>query len=146
LTGAVAKGKNIMKPVVWAAAATVIASLASAAAASPCDVAQSGLLILEYDTGVSALSRDQKAKLDAFADIAKHRNAVCVRAQVDAQGSAEANRRVSAARGEAVRAYLASKGVRPNVMEIRVQEEAFRPLGLLGADKQSERRVSVTYQ
>ena len=135
-----------MKFVVKAAAAALFASLATAAVASPCDNAQSGLLILEYDTGVSALSADQKARLDAFADIAKHSNAVCVRAQVDAQGSAEANRRVSAARAENVRAYLAAKGVRADALEVQVQEQAFRPLGLLGAANQNERRVSLTYR
>jgi outer membrane protein OmpA-like peptidoglycan-associated protein len=135
-----------MRGLVKVAAAAVIASFATAAVASPCDNAHSGLLILEYKTGVSALTAEQKAKLDAFADIAKHSNAVCVRAQVDAQGTAEANRRVSQARGEAVRAYLASKGVRADALEVQVQAEAFRPLGLLGSEKQSERRVTLTYR
>lgn len=135
-----------MKGLLMAAAGALFASFAATAAASPCDNAHNGLLILEYNTGVSALSAEQKAKLDAFADIAKHRNAVCVRAQVDAQGSAEANRRVSQARGEAVRAYLASKGVRADALEVQIQGEAFRPLGLLGADNQNERRVSLTYR
>jgi outer membrane protein OmpA-like peptidoglycan-associated protein len=119
--------------------------LTTGAAASPCDVAESGLVMLEYETGVTALSADQKAKLDAFADVAKHRNSVCIRAQVDSQGSDDANRRVSAARGEAVRAYLASKGVRADAMEVRVQAEAVTLFGLLEADSQNDRRVTLTY-
>lgn len=127
------------------AALLVGALFAAPALASPCDVAQGGLVILEYETGVSALSAAQKAQLDAFADIAKNRNSVCIRAQVDAQGAAEANRRISAARGEAVRAYLASKGVRAAAMEVRVQSEAFRPFGLGRDASRAERRVSLTY-
>lgn len=120
-------------------------TVASGATASPCDVAESGMVILEYDTGVTALSADHKAKLDEFADVAKHRNSVCLRAQVDRQGSDEANRQVSEARGEAVRAYLLSKGVRAEVMEVRVQAEAFTLFGLIDDDSQNDRRVVLTF-
>lgn len=119
--------------------------LTNGAVASPCDVAESGLVVLKYNTGVTGLSADQKAKLDQFADVAKNRNSVCIRAQVDSQGSEEANRRVSTARGEAVRAYLASKGVRAEIMEIRVQAQAFTLFGLIDEDSQNDRRVTLTY-
>ena len=128
-----------------ASAATALA-FASAAAADPCDVARNGMVILSYETGVTALNAEQKAKLDAFADIAKHRDAVCVFAQVDNQGSVEANRKVSAARGEAVRAYLEAHGVRPGVMEVRAQSETLTLFGLLDDDSAKDRRVTVSYK
>jgi outer membrane protein OmpA-like peptidoglycan-associated protein len=122
------------------------AAFAGAAAATPCDVARDGLTILSYETGASALTDAQKAKLDQFADVGRHRDAVCIVAQVDKQGSAEANRKVANARGEAVRAYLESKGVRPVAMELKVQTEAITLFGLIGDDSAADRRVTVTYK
>jgi outer membrane protein OmpA-like peptidoglycan-associated protein len=127
-------------------AACALAATTVAAVAGPCDVARNGLTVLSYDTGVSQLSAEQKAKLDAFAEVAQHRNAVCVLAQVDKQGSAEANRKVATARGETVRAYLEAHGVRPAAMEVIVQSEAMTLFGLIGDDSAADRRVTVSYK
>lgn len=119
---------------------------AGTALAAPCDNANAGMTVLHYDTGVTALTGEQQATLDAFADTAKHRDSVCIFAQVDSQGSDDVNRRVSQARGDAVFDYLAAKGVREAAMEVRTQGKAVTLFGLVDDDSQNDRRVVLTYQ
>lgn len=78
-------------------------------------------------------------------DTARFRDGVCVFAQVDKQGSKEANIRVADGRADAVRRFLISKGVPAGAIKIGKQEEAFTLFGLLKEDQDDDRRVFVTF-
>lgn len=127
-----------------AAAAVMLA--AAPALANPCGFEERGRMVVRgYGTGVTAIPADQKSTLDEFAATAKFRDNICVFAQVDGQGSEEANKRVARQRAETVRKYLVAKGVKPDAIRIGKQEKAFTLFGLLKKDQPDDRRVYVTH-
>lgn len=129
-----------------AALAIVLAGAAVPAVAAECGKGGNGTMSISYDTGKTALTREHRAKLAKFADVAKHQSWVCVFAQVDAQGSDEVNKRVANARSQNVKKFLISKGVPAANILIASQEKGITLFGLLGDDKQSDRRVTVSYE
>jgi hypothetical protein len=126
---------------------TGILTLATTPAlANPCGFGEERRTVVTgYATGATAVPGDQKAKLAEFAQTAKFRDGVCVHAQVDKQGSEEANKRVAKARAEAVRKFLIMKGVPADAIKIATQEKGFTLFGLLKDDQGSSRRVMVTH-
>jgi outer membrane protein OmpA-like peptidoglycan-associated protein len=126
--------------------AALLALAAAPALANPCGFDERGrMVVVGYAVGATAVPADQKPKLAEFAETAKFRNGICVFAQVDAQGSKEANIRVADGRAEAVRTFLVSKGVRPDAIRIGTQEKGFTLFGLLKEDQDDDRRVYVTH-
>jgi len=114
--------------------------------ANPCGFQEKGrVLVTGYAVGATAIPADQKERLDKFIETAKFRDGVCVFAQVDKQGSKEANARVATSRAETVRKYLISKGVPAASIKVAKQEEAFTLFGLLPSDQDDDRRVFVTH-
>jgi hypothetical protein len=119
---------------------------ATPALANPCGFSERGrMVVVGYGVGATAVPGDQKAKLAEFAETAKFRDGVCVYAQVDAQGSEAANKRVAKGRADAVRKFLLSKGVPADEIKIGKQEKAFTLFGLLSSDEDDDRRVLVTH-
>lgn len=116
------------------------------AMAAPCGAGGEGTQSIHYDTGKTGLTSAHKAKLATFIDIAKHRTAVCVFAQVDAQGTEAANKRVANARAENVKRYLIQQGVKADRIQIAKEEESFTLFGLLDEDSKNDRRVTVSYE
>lgn len=126
--------------------AGLFALAAGPALANPCGFGEQGRMVVTgYAVGATAIPADQKARLDEFIETAKYRDGVCVFAQVDKQGTKEANIKVATGRAEAVRKYLVSKGVPADAIKIAKQEEAFTFFGLLPSDQQDDRRVFVTH-
>lgn len=114
--------------------------------ANPCGFDEAGkVLVTGYKTGATAVPANQKDKLAKFADTAKHRFGICIFAQVDKQGSEEANQRVATARADAVREFLTARGVQPDTIKIAKQDKAFTLFGLLKDDQDDDRRVLVTH-
>jgi len=127
-------------------AATLIALAAFPALADPCGLDQrSQRVVVGYAVGATAVPNDQKAPLAEFAETAKHRSGVCVFAQVDGQGSDEANKRVASQRAENVRKFLISQGVPADVIKVAKQEKGFTLFGLLPKDQDDDRRVVVSH-
>ena len=120
-------------------------ALALPAAAAECGAGGKGATSIHYDTGKTSLTADHKARLKKFAEQAKFSDAVCVFAQVDAQGSDAANKRVATKRAETVKQYLVKLGVRSDRILIAKEEESFTLFGLLDADSENDRRVTVSY-
>lgn len=119
---------------------------AGAALANPCGFKERGRMVVTgYAVGQTAIPAEQKPRLAEFAETARFRDGVCVFAQVDKQGSKEANERVVAGRAENVRRFLLGKGVPANAIRIGKQAEAFTLFGLLPADQDDDRRVYVTH-
>ncbi|MEM0943219.1 MAG: OmpA family protein [Pseudomonadota bacterium] len=114
--------------------------------AAACGAGGGGMTVIEYETGVTALSAEDKARLATFAETAKFRDAVCIFAQVDAQGSEAANVQVAEGRAKTVERYLVSQGVPADRILIAKQEEAFTFFGLLPDNRSNDRRVTVTYE
>ncbi|MEM9737439.1 MAG: OmpA family protein [Pseudomonadota bacterium] len=114
--------------------------------AAACGAGGDGMTVIEYETGVTALSAEDKARLATFAETAKFRDAVCIFAQVDAQGSEAANVQVAEGRAKTVERYLVSQGVPEDRILIAKQEEAFTFFGLLPDNRSNDRRVTVTYE
>jgi outer membrane protein OmpA-like peptidoglycan-associated protein len=126
------------------AAALILA--AAPALANPCGFEERGrMVVVGYAVGATAVPGDQKAKLAEFAETAKFRDGVCVFAQVDKQGSEEANIRVANGRADGVRKFLISKGVPSDSIKIGKQEKGFTVFGLLKSDQDDDRRVVVTH-
>lgn len=131
----------------WKATATAaMIALAGPALAAPCGAGGDGQMSVHYATGVTALKAEDKTRLSEFAEIAKFRDAVCVFAQVDAQGSDAANKRVAAKRADTVKRYLITKGVPAERILIAKEEESFTFFGLFDADQKNDRRVTVSYE
>ncbi|MEM6906533.1 MAG: OmpA family protein [Pseudomonadota bacterium] len=126
------------------AAALILA--AGPVLAAACGAGGDGMTVIEYETGVTALSAEDKARLATFAKTAKFRDAVCIFAQVDAQGSEAANIQVAEGRAKTVERYLVSQGVPEDRILIAKQEEAFTFFGLLPDNRSNDRRVTVTYE
>ena len=124
----------------------ILALAATPALANPCGFKERGRIVVTgYAVGQTKVPDGEKAKLAEFADTAKHRFEICVFAQVDKQGSEEANQRVADGRAKAVSDFLKSKGVRADTIKIAKQEEAFTFFGLLKDDQDDDRRVMVTH-
>ena len=127
-------------------AAVVWAALALPVAAAECGAGGKGATTINYDTGQTTLTAEHKARLAEFAETAKFRDAVCVFAQVDAQGTAEANKRVANARAANVKKYLIAQGVPADRILIAEETSSTTLFGLLSADRAGERRVTVSYE
>ncbi len=127
-------------------AAGFAAALAIPAYAAECGAGGKGQTTVFYDTGKTAVTAQHKRDLAEFIDIAKSRDAVCVFAQVDAQGSDAANKRVADARANNIRRYLISQGVPAGNILIAKEDSSFTLFGLLDADQKNERRVTVSYE
>jgi outer membrane protein OmpA-like peptidoglycan-associated protein len=126
--------------------APMLALPAAPALANPCGFDESQrMVVVGYGVGATAIPADQKAKLAEFAETAKHRFHICVFAQVDEQGSDEANKRVAKGRADAVRRFLIDHGVNPETIKIAKQEKAFNLFGLLPKDREDDRRVYVSH-
>ncbi len=119
---------------------------ATVATANPCGFEERGRMVVTgYDVGQTAVPGDAKARLAEFAETARHRHGICVFAQVDDQGSEEANRRVAEGRAENVRRFLLEQGVPSQSIEVAKQAKAFTFFGLLPANQDDDRRVVVTH-
>ena len=126
--------------------AGVLSLVAAPAFANPCGFGeQRRMVVVGYAVGATAVPGDQKENLAEFATTARFQDGVCVFAQVDAQGSEAANKRVAKARAEAVRKFLMSKGVPSDAIKIGKQEKGFTLFGLLSSDQDDDRRVMVTH-
>lgn len=132
----------------WLSALTTAIALliAAPALAAECGKGGEGPVTINYATGKTALTADHKRKLARFAETARHRDWVCVFAQVDAQGSKEANARVAEARAQNVKRFLVANGVKADRVLIAKQETATTLFGLLDDDQKNDRRVTVTYE
>ena len=124
----------------------LVAMMALPAAAAECGKGGEGPVTIEYDTGKSAVTAEHKRVLTEFARTAKHRDWVCIFAQVDAQGSKDVNIRLAEARAQKVRTFLISQGVKADRILIAKEEKGSTLFGLLGEDQQGDRRVTVTYE
>ena len=124
----------------------ILALAATPALANPCGFKERGRMVVTgYAVGQTKVPDEEKAKLAEFAETAKHRHGICVFAQVDKQGSEEANKRVADGRAKAVTDFLKSNGVPADAIKIATQEEAFTFFGLLKSDQDDDRRVMVTH-
>lgn len=124
----------------------LMAALPAGALANPCGFEERGRIVVTgYAVGQTAIPADQQARLAEFAETAKHRDGICVYAQVDKQGSKAANERVASGRAENVRRFLLARGVPGDAIRIGAQKEAFTLFGLLPADQDDDRRVYVTH-
>ena len=127
-------------------AATIALLMITPALAGPCGFEENGRLVIKgYAIGATAVPEEQKARLTEFAETAKHRDGICIFAQVDATGSDEANKKVAQARADKVRRFLASHGVPEDAMKTAKQEKAATLFGLLSKDQADDRRVVVTH-
>lgn len=127
-------------------AAALIALAATPAFSNPCGLKeQRRVVVAGYGVGATAVPDDQKEKLAKFAETAKERFGICIFAQVDKQGSDEANARVAESRAQNVRKFLVSHGVPEKYIEIAKQEKGFTLFGLLSRDQDDDRRVVVTH-
>ena len=126
--------------------AALLAGVSGGAMANPCGFEERGRMVVTgYGVGQTAIPGDQKPKLAEFAKTAKFRDGICIFAQVDAQGSEAANKRVADGRAENVRRFLISSGVPAGAMRIGRQDKAFTLFGILPADQDDDRRVYVTH-
>lgn len=132
----------------WLSALAIAVAFLTAAPtfAAECGKGGQGPVTIEYATGQSALTRDHKRQLARFAETAKYRDWVCVFAQVDAQGSKAANKRLAQARAQKVKRFLISKGVKADRILIAREEKGNTLFGLLDDDQQNDRRVTVSYE
>ena len=132
----------------WFAAAVsaVFMMFASPTIAAECGKGGEGAVTIEYATGKSAVTSEHRKLLAPFAETAKFRDWVCVFAQVDAQGSKAANIRIAEARAQKVKRFLISRGVKADRILIAKEEKGSTLLGLIGADQQGDRRVTVSYE
>lgn len=116
------------------------------ALANPCGFEERGrMLVSGYAVGATAIPADQKQRLDQFIETAKFRDNICVFAQVDKQGSKQANIKVAKQRAATVRKYLIAKGVPADAIKVAKQEKGFTLFGLLPKDQAEDRRVYVTH-
>jgi len=116
------------------------------ALAAECGGGGEGQVSVFYDTGETRLDAADKARLARFAETAKSKTLVCIFAQVDAQGSEAANKRVAKGRAETVRRYLISQGVPADRIRIARESQSFTLFGLLGEDQKNERKVTVSFE
>jgi outer membrane protein OmpA-like peptidoglycan-associated protein len=127
-------------------ATTMALLMITPALAGPCGFEENGRLVIKgYAIGATAVPKEQKARLTEFAETAKHRDGICIFAQVDATGSEEANKKVAQARADKVRRFLASLGVSEDAMKIEKQDKAFTLFGLMPDNQDDDRRVVVTH-
>ena len=128
------------------ALALVAYLIASPALAGPCGFKERGRVVVNgYGVGATAVPETERERLKKFAETAKTRDGICVFAQVDKQGTKEANKKVAQQRAEGVRKFLINQGVLSESIVIAKQEEAFTLFGLLSDDNAKDRRVMVTH-
>lgn len=120
--------------------------MAPAAALADCERATEALTLIHFETAASNIPRAGLPRLERFARVARHRSAVCIRAQVDAQGGESAlNQQLARARAMNIRLFLLSRGVREAVIEIQTQDRGFTLFGLLEPDQAAARVVRLTH-
>lgn len=117
------------------------------AQAAECPGADYGIQVLNFDVGSTKVSAEGRAKLEKFADTAKHRTLVCVVGQADKQGDPAANERLARERAVAVKKILLEFGVPDRAIETRSRGEAFGGSSIFGllSDNEDDRRVEVSY-
>jgi phosphate transport system substrate-binding protein len=101
---------------------------------------------VHFPLGGAALDESARDTLDQVAEISKRGGRrLLVAGHADASGSPAANQRVSRARADAVAAYLAGRGVRPELVQIAARG-AEEPVASnsLGRSRGQNRRVDVT--
>lgn len=123
----------------------MMAMTAIPAVAAECGAGGTGAVSMLYGTGKTGVTSAHKKQLADFIDIAKTKDAVCIFAQVDAQGSEAANKRVADARAKNMKSYLVSRGIKADRILIAKESESFTFFGLLEADQEGERKVTVSY-
>lgn len=127
-------------------AAAIFALAATPAFSNPCGLKEQGrVVVVGYGVGATAIPDDQKEALAKFAETAKHRFGICIFAQVDKQGSEEANARIAEGRAQNVRKFLISHGVQAKSIQIAKQEKGFTLFGILPRNQDDDRRVFVTH-
>ena len=90
------KGNKIMRIFRKLLLAGAFALGAGQALANPCGFEEQGRIVVTgYAVGATAVPADQKERLDKFIETAKFRHEICVFAQVDKQGTKEANIKVA---------------------------------------------------
>lgn len=111
-----------------------------------------GTTVVHFDTGSTTVGGKDALALERLAERMAGNPGVwwCLLGQADKQGDAEANRRLSLKRAEAVGDFLAARGIPKAQMLYGWRGEAFggaNPLGLFGEDEeegeQKDRRVEV---
>ena len=127
-------------------AATLLALCTTPVLAAECGAGGTGAISFLYETGRTAVTRAHKDRLVNFIDIAKTKDAVCIFAQVDAQGTEAANKRVAEARAQNMKCYLVTKGILADRILIAKESESFTLFGLLDSDQAGERKVTVSFQ
>ncbi len=123
-----------------------LATLGLPAAAAEWGAGGQGRVTVHCETGQTGLTAEHTAHLAEFAETAKSKTVVCVLAQVDAQGTEAANREVAEGRARNVSAFLQSQSVPADRIAIAKTGKAFTLFDLLGDDRKSDRRVSVSYE
>lgn len=97
---------------------------------------------VRFPFGDADLDEEAKEALHSLLPAARDAAAITIRGHTDSHGSDRANHRVSLARAEAVRDYLAGNGVDPEIMSVVALGEA-RPVApnatLEGADDEEGR-------
>ncbi len=126
-------------------AAVFLAGLAVPVLAAPCGAGGNGATTIHYDVGVTSLTAEDKAALVEFAETAKFKDAVCIFAQVDAQGSDEANKKVAEGRAQTVRSHLIKSGVPEDRILIAKEVKGQALFGLLD-DSKNDRAVTVSWE
>ncbi len=121
--------------------------LSATAQAADCPGAEYGIQVLTFDVGSTKVSAEGRAKLEKFADTAKHRTLVCVVGQADKQGDKATNERLARERAVAVKKILIEFGVPERTIETRSRGEAFGGSSVFGllSDNEDDRRVEVSY-
>src|ERR1041385_6756411 len=139
-----------------AAALVLLATAGGAANAqtigkcTPNNVSQSwpNPTIVQFDTGKTAIKPDYQKQLATTAQLAKDHfiQQICVTGFADKQGNADANRKLSLARAQAVAAELRKQGVDPKFITIQASGE---PGGQIASGFNSaataDRRVEIRF-
>ncbi|MEO1328326.1 MAG: OmpA family protein [Pseudomonadota bacterium] len=119
---------------------------AGAAVADPCDGAKSGMAVVKFETGSTAINAEDQKRIKNFASRSLRSPRICLLGQADAQGDESANRRLAEARVEKVRRQLIASGARADRIETHIQDKQFTLFGLLDEDQANDRRVLMGYQ
>lgn len=129
------------------AAACAPALTPAPALADACRTSGPGTIIIKgYEIGQTAIPAEERDRLAAFAETARHRFEICVSASVDRTGSDAANKKVSTARARNVVDFLAQHGVdRSKISVSNVEKSEVTFFGLFREDRAAERRVIIAH-
>ncbi len=101
---------------------------------------------VQFDTGSTQIKPADQAKIAELAKIAKASKIqqICIKGFADKQGNAEANRKLSIARGEAVAAEFGKHGLSRDYFAVQSGGEPGGSLfGGVDAKSQADRRVEI---